>query len=73
MAEKGGGYVRVKDRTQRAIRMLVGKLQIERGNEISADDALWYVFKRYMPGIAGRAEEAQQPGKPKQTQGEESA
>lgn len=53
MSTKGGGYVRVKDCTQIAVRKLMGKIQQQHGSRrITADDALWYAIEKAEPEIA---------------------
>lgn len=63
-----GRYVRVKERTQRAISIITGQIQIETGaTRVSADDALWRVIKIAMPDVAKRVEEEAQDKKGDET------
>lgn len=65
MNKKGGGYVRVKERTQLAIKIISGEIQAKTGEYVSADDVLWSVIKQLRPDIAERAEELHGATEPK--------
>lgn len=48
--------MRMKAKTIRAINMLAGEKQLETGENISADDAMWTFIKEFRPDIAEKAE-----------------
>lgn len=54
---KGGGYLRVKERTLRAIKVVAAEFQAQSAEDISADDAVWKMIQVQFPHIAQRFEE----------------
>ena len=52
MSKKEGGYVRVKEPTQLAIRAIAGRIQAKEARVVSADDAIWWMVKTYLPEVA---------------------
>lgn len=55
--------MRMKAKTIRAINMLAGEIQIETGENVSADDAVWAFIQEHRPDIAEKAEKtAEQNG-----------
>lgn len=47
--------MRVSEKTRRAINMIAAELQLETGDTISADNALWQFIEDHAPEIARRA------------------
>lgn len=54
---KASGYVRVRERTRRAINMLAAELQLASGENRSADDAIAYAIEQLRPDLMQRADE----------------
>lgn len=57
--------MRVQSKTRRAINLLVGEMQLETGETVSQDSAVWTLIQLYRPDLAERANKLEKEGKRK--------
>ena len=59
MAKQKSAPVRIKENTQRLIRMYAGELQLDTGENFSDDDAIYALFEKFRPDLIERLQEMQ--------------
>ena len=57
--------MRVQSKTRRAINLLVGEMQLETGETVSQDAAVWTLIELYRPDLAEKAAKLEKEGKHK--------
>lgn len=55
MKKRASSPMRVDNKTKRAINILAAELQAQRGEPVSADEALWTFIEKHRPDVTERA------------------